>query len=65
MMVEGHQKDEWSRTSAVLALTANANRDRKKKPTPYKPEDFNPTVKRKPEKLGTVEDLKAFFRKGE
>ena len=34
----------WNHTSTVMSLIANANRDPKRKPTPYSPQDFNPYV---------------------
>ncbi len=41
-MAEARSKERWSHTSALLALEANIHRDRKRKPTPYRPSDFNP-----------------------
>jgi len=41
-MAEARCRERWAHTSAVLALTANIHRDHRKKPTPYKPADFNP-----------------------
>lgn len=41
-MTRGRAKAEWSRTSAVLAMLANANRNPKKRPYPFEPDDFNP-----------------------
>tara|TARA_R110002012_G_scaffold289633_1_gene482772 strand:- start:273 stop:578 length:306 start_codon:yes stop_codon:yes gene_type:complete len=35
-------KTLWNHTSTVMSLMANANRNSKKRPTPYKPSDFNP-----------------------
>lgn len=32
----------WNHTSSVLAMMANVNRDRKRQPRPYRPDDFNP-----------------------
>ena len=40
-MAEGHGRDEWSRMSVLLALTANAHRD-PKKGRAFKPSDFDP-----------------------
>ena len=40
-MVIGHQRSEWSRVSAVMALTANINRSSKRSKS-YKPSDFDP-----------------------
>jgi len=39
-----HQQERaWERTSSLMALTANVNRN--KKTRPYKPADFNPYAK--------------------
>lgn len=40
-MAEAHGREAWGRTSAVLALIANVNRD-PKKTRPFKPSDFDP-----------------------
>ena len=32
----------WEHTSSVMALMANVNRDSKRRPQPYKAEDFSP-----------------------
>jgi hypothetical protein len=37
---------EWGQTAALLAMTANANRDEKKRPRPFMPEDFNPMLRK-------------------
>ena len=34
--------DEWLRTALIASVIANANRDAKAKPEPFKPEDFMP-----------------------
>ena len=65
-MAEARAEDKWSHTSAVLAMIANANRDSKKKTTPYKPADFNPMVgttnasKGIPVDADNIEALKVF-----
>jgi len=41
-MADAKGRDNWMHTSAILACIANANRDPKKKPTPFKPGDFDP-----------------------
>ena len=41
-MAESRARDNWAHTSSMLAMLANANRDRKKKPMPFKPVDFSP-----------------------
>jgi len=40
-MAEARGRESWARTSAVLALIANVNRD-PKKTRPFKPSDFDP-----------------------
>jgi len=42
-MAEARSRENWARTSAVLALTANCHRDPKKSKT-FTPVDFNPHV---------------------
>jgi len=37
---ERRLKSEWTQTSAIMALTANVNRDPKSRP--FTPNDFNP-----------------------
>lgn len=44
-MADGRMKTDWGRTSALMALLANVNRD-SKKTDPFKPSDFNPTIKK-------------------
>ena len=39
---EGRQRADWNRTAALLAITANVNRDPKRRPTPFTAEEFNP-----------------------
>ena len=41
-MAEGRRRDQWDRTAAILCITANVNRDERKKPSPWKPSDFHP-----------------------
>lgn len=43
-MAEARVRDEWSRTSSVMALLANAHRD-PKRTSPYRPSDFDPFSK--------------------
>lgn len=48
-MARGKRCDDWSHTSELLALIANAHRDTAKRPEPYSSRDFNPHApKRKP-----------------
>ena len=41
-MAESRAEFEWTLLSHALAMTANSMRDPKKKPKPFKPDDFNP-----------------------
>ena len=45
------ERRDWGRTASLMALLANCNRDSKRKPSPYKPDDFMPDFdgKRKPQ----------------
>ncbi len=44
-MAEARCRHLWAHTSTLLALLANIHRDPSKKPTPYKPADFNPYLR--------------------
>ena len=50
-MAEARLESDWGRTSVILALIANVNRD-PKKTRPFKPGDFNPFAPR--QKSGVV-----------
>lgn len=45
-MAEARREHDWGQTSAVLWLMAEMNRDRKKRPSPYKMSDFDPTYRK-------------------
>jgi hypothetical protein len=62
-MAEARCRERWSHTSAVLALLANCHRDPRKKPTPYKPADFNPYQRRRERTThqASIEVLKRVF----
>lgn len=47
-MADATARQRWSHTSAVMALLANVHRDPKKKPSPYKPDDFHPLPRKAP-----------------
>lgn len=47
-MAEAAEQAEWDRTSIVWATLANANRDERKHPEPFIPEDIHP-LRKKPE----------------
>jgi len=59
-MAEAKARDEWSRTSALMALIANCHRD-PKKTRAFKPADFDPFSRpREPVRVG-VSVLKEVF----
>jgi hypothetical protein len=59
-MVDARQRDNWDHTSMLLALTANCNRDPKKRP--LKPDDFNPfAVAKKTNQHVELAQMKAMF----
>jgi len=49
-MAEARGRAEWDRTAAILALTANINRD-PRRGRPLTPADFNPYAKHSPAKV--------------
>ena len=67
-MAEASMAVSWAQAGQIAYLIAETNRDRKKRPQPFKVEDFNPMagiVKRrkpKPPKV-PITVLKAFVRK--
>ena len=63
-MAEAKQRDEWARTSSLMALIANANRDAKKHRA-FRPTDFDPfAVTHKPKQKVDVSILKDIFIDG-
>ncbi len=60
-MAEARQRDEWARTSSLMALIANANRDPKKHRA-FRPTDFDPfSQTHKPKQKVDVSILKEIF----
>jgi len=62
-MAEGRAKDDWTRTSALLALLANCHRD-PKRTRALKPSDFDPFAKRSAPIPIDMANLKAVFLEG-
>jgi len=62
-MAEGRAKDEWARTSALMALLANCHRD-PKRTRALKPSDFDPFAKRSAPIPVDMASLKAVFLEG-
>lgn len=62
-MAEHRERSEWGRTSAILALIANAHRDAKKT-RPFKPSDFDPYARRG-DTTNDIPALRALFQTGE
>jgi hypothetical protein len=58
-MAEGVSKAEWGRTSSIIAMLVNVNRDPKK--APVKPSDFNPWVKKTVHRIENLGELRGFF----
>ncbi len=59
LLAEAKSKAEWSHTAALLAMTANVNRDSKKRPQPYTSDDFNPHARRAKQKVFTKANVQA------
>lgn len=62
MMAEGRQRENWSHTSATLALLANAHRDPKRR-APFRPQDFDPFAEKTPPPKAEVGILRRVFVK--
>ena len=68
-MAEAKARERWSHTSSLMALIANCNRDPKRRARPFRPDEFNPLVGRRPRTNGipiradNIEDLKVFLPK--
>jgi len=41
-MADARRRHDWNIASSVMALTAEINRDRRRRRKPFKPDDFNP-----------------------
>lgn len=52
-MADAVRSEAWRHTAWIAAMIANANRDPKKKPAPYQPDDFNPMLQ-KDKRTGSV-----------
>jgi len=60
-MAEARERSAWARTSALMALIANAHRDAKKTRA-FKPGDFDPYARREGETTNDTAALKALLR---
>ena len=47
-MADARRRHDWNIASSVMALTAEINRDRRRRRKPFKPDDFNPYTAAKP-----------------
>jgi hypothetical protein len=47
-MANARRQHDWQLASTIVWITAEVNRDRKRRRKPFKPDDFNPTVTTKP-----------------
>jgi hypothetical protein len=59
-MAEGRQRVDWSRTSSLMALIANTQRD-PKKTRAFRPSDFDPFIQPRPIPKAGVGVLKTVF----
>lgn len=64
IMAEGRSKDDWLHTSSILCFLAEPYRDRKRHRQAFRPDDFNPHVRKpKQEKIKVgIEALRVFLR---
>jgi len=62
-MAEARTRDDWSRTSSIMALIANVNRD-PKKTRAFRPRDFDPFAKRTEPLKADIGVLKDVFIDG-
>ena len=62
-MAEGRGRSDWSRTAALMALTANCHRD-PKKGRAFKPADFDPYAQSGRREIGDMAELKDWFTRG-
>jgi len=67
-MAEERLDVDWLATASLLAMTANVNRDSKKRPQPFGIEDFHPWRRQGGGKIspmqGSIKDLKVMLRGG-
>lgn len=59
-MAEAKARDEWSRMSSLMALTANIHRGKNKRA--YKPDDFDPFVQQRPRKADMQYIKRRYFK---
>ena len=60
-MAQGKRSEEWGHTSSIIATIVNLVRDAKKRPKPYQPSEFNPTIATKKKKRDGWADVKAYY----
>lgn len=58
-MARGRRRQAWDHTAGLMALMANLNRDPKRRPQPYQPDDFHPLIAKR--KTTGVKLTKASF----
>ncbi|MFI4876628.1 MAG: hypothetical protein ACIALR_14860 [Blastopirellula sp. JB062] len=64
-MAEARGRHDWNQTAALMALTAEINRDRKQRSRSFEPDDFNPYAEPKPKGNGIpfTKENRAVLRK--
>jgi hypothetical protein len=60
-MAKAQMSADWDRTAVMWATVANANRDTKRKPEPFKPEDVHPFRKPAEQQPVPIDALKALI----
>jgi len=56
--VRDQDRRMWNHTSTIMAMMANVNRDRRRQPKPYRPDDFHPYEYQKQPDPGVTEEIK-------
>ncbi len=62
-MYNGKRKHDYEVQSLAICVLANVNRDPKKKPKPFEPDDFNPLLEKKSEGKGLIARMKQAWGK--
>jgi hypothetical protein len=52
-MVDAARSEAWQHTAWIMCMIANVNRDAKKRPRPFSPDEFNPMAVGSKKKTGS------------
>jgi hypothetical protein len=62
-MATARAEADWNRTAAIMAVTCEIHRDKKRRAKPFTPDEFHPLIEKPaPMKAPNLEPLKAFLR---